>query len=157
MEGARVTWILCGCLSPGSAVGQGLRPFVVYPLEVSFDFLYNFCLKHFSFQAEPSLMLLQMHTGPRIENPLILADLNEISVSSEDFRKILKYKIPQNSVQCCMRTDGQTDMKLAAVLVILRTCLRRKIPNFKSTCCSCSQEIRRIIWKPNAPHNANRT
>jgi len=22
---------LCGCLSPGSAVGQGLRPFVVYP------------------------------------------------------------------------------------------------------------------------------
>jgi hypothetical protein len=29
MEGARVTWILCGCLSPGSAVG--LRPFVVYP------------------------------------------------------------------------------------------------------------------------------
>ena len=22
--------ILCGCLSPGSAVGQGLRPFVVY-------------------------------------------------------------------------------------------------------------------------------
>jgi hypothetical protein len=23
--------ILCGCLSPGSAVGQGLRPFVVYP------------------------------------------------------------------------------------------------------------------------------
>ena len=23
--------ILCGCLSPGSVVGQGLRPFVVYP------------------------------------------------------------------------------------------------------------------------------
>ena len=23
--------ILCGCLSPGSAVGQDLRPFVVYP------------------------------------------------------------------------------------------------------------------------------
>ena len=22
---------LCGCFSPGSAVGQGLRPFVVYP------------------------------------------------------------------------------------------------------------------------------
>ena len=23
--------ILCGCLSPGSAVGQGRRPFVMYP------------------------------------------------------------------------------------------------------------------------------
>jgi len=29
--------ILCGCLSPGSAVGQGLRPFVVYPPSCPFS------------------------------------------------------------------------------------------------------------------------
>ena len=40
---------LCGCLSPGSAVGQGLRPFVVYPPSCRGDRFYTQnCFKSFS-------------------------------------------------------------------------------------------------------------
>jgi hypothetical protein len=43
-----------------------------------FDFLYDFCLKHFSFQEELSEILSQMHTFLHMTYPLFLSDLNEI-------------------------------------------------------------------------------
>ena len=77
-----------------------------------FDFLYKFCLKHFSFYEEMSEIWWKMYIGLYVKYPLFLSDFNETWIFSTVFRKIPKYEISWQSVQCepscSMRTDGQT-------------------------------------------------
>jgi hypothetical protein len=78
---------------------------------VCLDFLYNFYLKHFSFQKELSEMLSQMYIGLHVKYPFFLSDFNK--TVSTDFRKILKYQISCPSsgsrVVTRRRTDGWTN------------------------------------------------
>ena len=57
-----------------------------------FDFLHNFCLKHFSFHEKFS-EISYMYLGLKVKRPLFLSDLNETWSFSNDFRLILKYKM----------------------------------------------------------------
>ena len=41
-----------------------------------FDFLYNFYLKHFSFEKEMSEMWSKMHIGLNVNYPLLSSDFN---------------------------------------------------------------------------------
>jgi len=55
-----------------------------------------------------------MNIGLNVEYPLFLSDFNETWIFSTVFRKILKYRISQQSVLwgsiSSTRTDGRTDM-----------------------------------------------
>jgi hypothetical protein len=76
---------------------------------VSFDFLYNFCPKNFSFQKELSDIWPKKYSGLHIKYTLFLSDFNETWIFSTYFRKILKNQTSWKSVQgepsCSMRTD----------------------------------------------------
>ena len=88
-----------------------------------FYFLHNFCLEHFSFYAESSLMLSYVCIGFRVQCPLLLSDCNWIWIFTTDFRKILKCHISWESVQsepsCSLRTD--MTMLIAVLQVHLKT------------------------------------
>jgi hypothetical protein len=79
-----------------------------------FYFLYNFCLKYFSILEDLSEIGFKMYISFHAKYMFFLSDFNETSISSTDFRNILKYKISWKSFQwkpsCCMRTNGQTDI-----------------------------------------------
>ena len=76
-------------------------------------FLYNFCLKHFSFSEKFSKVLSHMYERLHVKHQLFLWDDNETWFSSTDSGKILEYQIQWKSVQwkpsCSMRADGETD------------------------------------------------
>jgi hypothetical protein len=44
---------------------------------VGFDFLYNFCLKHFQFYEKLSAILSSINIGLQVKYLLLLADFNE--------------------------------------------------------------------------------
>ena len=83
--------------------------------ETCFDFLYTFCLKHFSFWEELREVWSKIFIGLHVKYPLFLSDFNETWIFSTKVQKILKYRILWKFVQCglscCMRSDGQTDMR----------------------------------------------
>jgi hypothetical protein len=69
---------------------------------VCFDYIYNFCSKHFSFYGEISEIRLD------VKYPLFLSDCNETVIFPANFRKILKcYEYPYSGSQvvACGRTD----------------------------------------------------
>jgi len=59
---------------------------------VCFDFLYNFCLKHFSFWGELSKIWLKMYINLCVNCPLFLSGFRETWILSPVFRNRLKYK-----------------------------------------------------------------
>jgi hypothetical protein len=80
---------------------------------VCFDFLYNFCLKRFSFQVELSEIWSKMYIGLHVQYPLFLSDFNETRIFSTVFRKICNLKFHENpssgGSSCSMRTDGHEE------------------------------------------------
>jgi hypothetical protein len=80
---------------------------------VCFYFLYNFWLKHFSFEEELSEKLSKILIGLHVKWALCLPDFNEAWIFSTDFRKIIQNQISCKSVwwepSCSMRTDWRTD------------------------------------------------
>ena len=82
-----------------------------------FDFLYNFCLKHFSIEEDLSEILLKIYFGLHVKYRLLLSDFNVTWIFSTDFRKkkYWKYKISWKSfywepIFFSIRTDRWTDM-----------------------------------------------
>jgi hypothetical protein len=64
-----------------------------------FDFLYNFCLKHFSFYEEMSDVWSQMYIGLHVKYPLFLSDfLNKTWIFLTDLWKT-KYQVSWKSDQ----------------------------------------------------------
>jgi hypothetical protein len=77
-----------------------------------FDFLYNFCLKHFAFQEELSEIWTKTCIRLHVKYLLFWSDFNETWVFSTDFRKNIQISISWKSVQwgptCSMWTDRRT-------------------------------------------------
>jgi hypothetical protein len=64
--------------------------------DACFDFLYNFCLKHFSFQEEMSEMWSKMYIGLYVKYQLFLSYFNETWIFSTFFRKIPTCRFYEN-------------------------------------------------------------
>ena len=62
-------------------------------------FLYNVCLKHFSFWEELIDILSQMYIAVHVKYPLFLSDFNETWVIWTEQWQIYKYQISWKSVQ----------------------------------------------------------
>jgi hypothetical protein len=85
---------------------------------VCFDFLYNFCLKHFSLYEEFSEILSWTYISLHVKYSLFLPDFKETLIFSTDFPEVLKYQIlwgsvqlqPSCSTQRKRRTDRRTNM-----------------------------------------------
>ena len=103
--------IICGL--SGSAIfvphylinGRRFKKKCYWTQNVCFNFFYNFCLKHFSFQEEISEITSSSRQVPGIFVPFC-SNLNFWT----DLRKFLKYQIPWKSVLWyrgvpCWRTD----------------------------------------------------
>jgi len=103
----------CPTLQYFSTLSQKRRKRSYWTKTVGFDFLYNFCLKDFSFW-ELSEIWSKMYIGPRVLYPLFLPDYNETCIFSTDLRKMFKYQMSLKSVQwepmCSKWTDGRTHM-----------------------------------------------
>jgi hypothetical protein len=84
-------------------------------IKVCFVFLYNFCLKKFSFEGKLSEMWSRMYSDLHVTHPLYLSDFNGAWIFSTDFRKITNIKFHENPssgnrVVPRVQTDGWTDM-----------------------------------------------
>jgi hypothetical protein len=106
------------------------------------DFLYNVCLKQFSFCEELSEIWSKMHIGVRVKYLLFLSDFNETWIFSTDFRKVLKYQVSWKSVQwepsCSTRADGRTQTDMTKLIVTLR--------NFANAPNKTSQRLLQTRW-----------
>jgi hypothetical protein len=79
--------------------------------KMCFDFLYKFCLKHFSFHEELAEIWSRMYIGLHVNYPLFMSAFNETLVSGRIFEKHSNVIFHGNSssgsrvIPC-----GQTDM-----------------------------------------------
>jgi len=131
---------------------------------VSFNFLYNFFLKHFSFSEEFSEILSQMHTGLHVKQPLFLSEFNETWIFETGFRKILKYQVSWKSFQwkpsCFMLTDRWTDRqtwrRFKSLFAIFRMRLKKKTSPARNKDNTGSffyrQSKGRLLYRIQSPH-----
>ena len=81
-----------------------------------FDFLYKFCLNHFSFCEEFSEILSKMCREVPVKCPLLLSGFNETWIFSTDLKKkkTPKHYIPLKFVQngSCVVLWGWTDAQI---------------------------------------------
>ena len=94
-----------------------------------FDFLYDLCLEHFSFEEEMSEIWSKTYIGLHVQYPLFSSYFNKTSIFSTHFRKYSNIKFHENPpsesrVVQCERRDGQTRRRKQPFSVILRTCLK---------------------------------
>ena len=79
---------------------------------VCFDFLYKFCLQHFSFWEGISKIWSQMYVGLHLRYHSFWSYFNETRIFWTDFRRLLKPWVSRKSVQWepsrRVQTDGQT-------------------------------------------------
>jgi hypothetical protein len=104
---------LSGCnVFPHISLRAQLKKKSLRKQTVCFDFLYNFCLKHFSFYEKLSKIWSKMYIGLHVKYPLSLSYIHETNFLDR-FSKIFKYQILWKSVQweprCSMWKDRQTD------------------------------------------------
>jgi len=103
------------------------------------NFLYNFYLKHFSFQAKFSQILASLDIGLHVKYPLFLSGLNETRIFSADFRNIFKHQISMKFVHwlpSCMWTDRRTVRHGEANSRFSQLCARtKKTSSCKFTFC----------------------
>jgi len=92
-----------------------------------FDFLYNFCLKHFLFQEEFNDMS-QMHVGLHGKYLLLLSDFNENWILPTDFSKntqtsnfMIIRPVWAELFHVIGQTNRQTMTKLTSLFLILQT------------------------------------
>ena len=83
-----------------------------------FEFLYNFCLKHFSLEEEFIEILSKMYTSLPVEYWLLLSDFKETWIFWIHFLKntqISKFMTPSNGCRIvpCGRTDGYDEPNVA--------------------------------------------
>jgi len=84
--------VFCGLFGPTAICStlshkrHDFRKKSYWTQNVCFDFLHNFCLKHFSLQEELNEILLKMYIGLHVKYRLLLLDLNEIWIFWTDFR-----------------------------------------------------------------------
>jgi len=93
---------------------------------VCFEFLYNLCLRHFSFFEELSEIRSKMYIGLHIKYPLFLSYFNEkfLDIFSKNTQNIKFHTNPssRSRIVSCGRTAAQTDMaKLTVAFTILQT------------------------------------
>ena len=101
-------WPLCLCsIFPHYLIKVRLKKKKLFKHKMCFDFLCNFCLKHFSFQ-ELSKIPSKMYTCLHIKYQLFLSEFNETWFLFTDNWKILKLLISWKSIQwesrCFVRT-----------------------------------------------------
>jgi len=82
--------------------------------KLCFDFLYNFYLKHFAFQEEPSEVWSKMSSGVHVQYPSFLSDFIGTWPFSTVFRKFSHIKFQENlssvsRIVACERMNGRTD------------------------------------------------
>jgi hypothetical protein len=66
----------------------------LFSINLCFDFLYNFCLKHFLVPRRIERDIVNVRTvGLQVKCPLFLSYFDETWIFWADFRKIFKYKI----------------------------------------------------------------
>ena len=78
-----------------------------------FDFLYNFCLKCFSFYEELREILSKLYIGLHVKFPVFLSDFNETSIFFDRFSKntqISNFMKIRTAGAQLFHADGQTDM-----------------------------------------------
>jgi len=84
--------------------------------KVCFDFLYNFCVKHFSFWAELCEIWKSLYCSS------FLSDFNEKWILCTVFRKIFKYQISWQTFRwkpsCSILTGGLTGMMKLIVALL---------------------------------------
>ena len=84
--------VMCGLLGSTTffLLISYMARFFYFEHKMCFDFLYNFCLKHFSFYEEVSKVWSKTYIGLHVNYPFFLSDFNETWFFSIEFWKVFK-------------------------------------------------------------------
>ena len=113
---AILSFVACPALQYFSTLSQKRHDFRrnVIEHQMCSDFLYKFCIKHFSFWEEVSEIWSKMCIGLHVNCPLFLSDANEAWIFSTYIWKSSNSKFNENlsswsRIVLCGRTDRQTN------------------------------------------------
>ena len=92
------------------------------------EFIYNFCLKHFSLYEELGHILLEMYAGLRVKHPLFLVDMNEFSRQIlEEYSNTKLHENPSSGSPVAQRADRHDEANNRFFAT-----LRKRLKNEKS-------------------------